>query len=256
MIAQFLPLRRLGTEKRAAGEDQIAAPVEQILVYEEVFLFGTDGGRDAGGVHPAEQMQNSDGLPVQRLHGTEERRFLVQRFAAPGTVRRRDAEDMILNESIGSRIPGGVAPGLKGGTQTAVGQGRSIRLAADQFLAGKLLDDRSAGHGADKCVVLFGGDGIQGLEPVGVMGGAPLQGPVLHCVGNDAGDLRIQTAAFVDGFMQGFVGFLRKALAHDRIVKYVDSEKFFHRGHGKSLLYLCDHRFHGPHPPGLLPVLR
>ena len=37
---------------------------------------------------------------------------------------------------------------------------------------------------ADKCVMFFCGDAGKGLEPVGVMGGAVFNSPVLHGFGN------------------------------------------------------------------------
>jgi hypothetical protein len=39
----------LGAEKRTAGKDQVFALVEQLLIYNEIFLFGTDRGGDSLG---------------------------------------------------------------------------------------------------------------------------------------------------------------------------------------------------------------
>ena len=146
MVTELLALRRLRAEKRTAGKYQVAAAIEKIPVYKEIFLLRSDSGRNAGSVHPAEKMKNTNRLPVQGLHGTQERRFFVQRFTAIGTIGSRDTEDMILDESIGGWIPGSVAARFEGGAKAAVGKGRSVGFSADQFLSGKLLDYGASGQ--------------------------------------------------------------------------------------------------------------
>ena len=245
MIAQLLPLGGGGAEKRAAGEDQVAAFVIQLFFNQEILLLRSHGWHDAGGVQPAEKLQDADGLFVEGFHGAQQGGFLVQGFSAVGAVSRGNAQDMLLDEGIGSRVPRSVTPGFKGGTEAAAGQRGSVCLAADQFLAGKLLDHAAAVHGRDERVVLFRSDGIQRLKPVSIMGGALFDGPVLHGVGYDAGDLGIQTATLVNCLMEGFVGFLRETLTHDGIIEHINPEIFFyerHRNHTFQYIVLIQFR--------------
>ena len=67
--------------------------------------------------------------------------------------------------------------------------------------------------------MLFSGDAGHGLEPVGKVGSALFDCPVLHGVGNDIGNLQIQVLAVLDGFLQGFVGLLGKPGLHCGVVK-------------------------------------
>ena len=92
VVVHFLTLGRLCTEQCSAGEHQIFAFFVHLLVDEEVFLFGSDGGADAFDVGVAEETEYAESLFVQRFHGTEQRRLFVKRFAAVGTERGRDAE--------------------------------------------------------------------------------------------------------------------------------------------------------------------
>ena len=63
------------------------------------------------------------------------------------------------------------------------------------------------------------------------MGGAALERPVLHGVGNDTGNLGVETASLVNGFVKGFIGFLRETLVHDSVVKHIDPEILINEGH-------------------------
>ena len=46
LVFQFLALGRLGAEEGAAGGDQVGAGEVEVLVDQEVFLLGADGGED------------------------------------------------------------------------------------------------------------------------------------------------------------------------------------------------------------------
>ena len=63
--------------------------------------------------------------------------------------------------------------------------------------------------------MLFGGEASEGLEPVGVMGCAVFDGPVLHRRGDDIGQVRLKTLAVDDGPLETLEDVLREALLHD-----------------------------------------
>ena len=83
-------------------------------------------------------------------------------------------------EGRAGRVPGGVAAGLEGGAQAAGGEAGSVGLALHQLGAGEVEDHPAAAVRRHERIVLLGGESGQGLEPVGVVRGAVLDGPVLH----------------------------------------------------------------------------
>ena len=226
MVIQFLALGRTRAEQSAAGIDQILALVIQIPVDEEIFLLRPNCRRDLFHVDVSQQPQHALGLPVDRLAGAQQRRFLIQRVAAVAAKRGGNAQGAVLDKGVAGGVPGGVAPGLEGRPQSARGEGRSVRLATHQLLAAKLHDGPAAVDGRQKGIMLFRGDTRHGLEPVGVMGGPFFYRPVLHGVRHHAGDLQVQALALGDGTVEGFIGLLGQALTHDRVVEYQASEGF------------------------------
>ena len=61
---------------------------------------------------------------------------------------------------------------------------------------------RPSARRREKRVVLLGGDAGHRLEPVGVVRGAVLDGPVLQRGGDDVGDRRVERLALRDGAPQ------------------------------------------------------
>ena len=238
MVVQLLPLRRLRAEERAARVEQVLALIVKRLVDEEIFLLRADRRAHSpdGGV--AEELQNAQALLVDGLHGAQQRRFLVERLAAVGTERGRDIEHMILDEREGRRVPCGVASGLKRGAQTAGGEAGRVRLALNQLLAGKLHDNAAACGGRDERVVLLRRDAGHGLEPVGKMRRAELNGPVLHGIGHNVGRSQIEPLALVDSRVDVLEDLLRQLLLHNRFAEYVTTKEIRYRLHKKSLTFL------------------
>ena len=224
MIVQFLPLWRLGPVQGAAGDDQVGPFEIKGFVDQKIFLLGAHGGIDPHGGLIAEQTQNAKGLLIQGLHGTQQRRFFVQRLPAVGAVRRGNIQGLVLHKSIAGGIPRCIAPRLKGGTQSARRERAGVRLAADQLLAAELTQHLAVFRRADEGIVLFGGHAGHGLEPVRIMGRALFQRPVLHGVGDHPRQAGIQRTAFFNGPPERFIGFLGQAVLHDRIVKAVFAE--------------------------------
>ena len=179
-----------------------------------------------GDVEVSEKPQDAQGLPVQRLHGPEQRGLFVQGFAAVGAEGRRDAQHLALDKSVGGGVPGGVASRLKGGAQPAGGEGARVRFPADELLAGKLHDDAAVGRRRDKAVMLLRRHAGEGLEPVGKVGCAVLHGPVAHGGGNSVCHLGIKRLALFHGLLHGVVDLAGKAGFHGAVVKYKTAEGF------------------------------
>ena len=234
VVVQLLPLGGLGTEQRPAGVDQIPALLVQRLVDQEVFLLRADRRRHVLDLLAAEQLQHPESLPVQRLHAAKEGRFLIQRLSAVGAERRGDAERFALDESVAGGVPCRVAPRLEGGAQTAGGEGGGVRLAADQLLAGEFHDHSAVRRGSDKAVVLLRRDPGQGLEPVGEVGRAVLNCPVLHGGGHRVGNGGVQLRSLLNGVLQGMIYFPGQASLHHAAVKDHASKYFRYGRHSES----------------------
>ena len=235
VVIQLLAPGSLGAEEGPAGEAQVLAFHVVLPVDEEVLLLGAHLGRDPAGLGVAEEPQDAHGLAAHLVHGAEEGGLLVQGLAGVGAEDRGDAEGGVLDEGEGRGVPGGVAPGLKGGPQPAGGEGGGVRLAPDQLLARELHHDLAPAVGGDEGVVLLGGDAGHGLEPVGEVGAALLRGPLLHGLGDLVGDGEIQGRALGDAALPGGVGRGGKALSHRVLVEDQAAEelgKFFRCAHG------------------------
>ena len=80
-----------------------------------------------------------------------------------------DAQDIVLDKGGASGIPSGVATGLEGGAQAAVGEAGGIGLALDEVLARKLGNGGAVVVGLQEAVVLLGSNARKRLEPVRVV---------------------------------------------------------------------------------------
>ena len=227
VILQLLPLRAPRAQKRAAGENQVGALLIIFLVDQEILLLGANGRRHAADPL-AKERQHAAGLLADGLHRAQQRRFLIQNLARVRAERRRDAERVILDERIARRVPRGIAARLERRAQAARGEGRRIRLAPHQLLAGKLHDDRAIRAGRNEGIMLFCGDARHRLEPMGEVGRALLDGPVLHGVGHHARDLRVQCRALPHGLLERFIHVLGQSLLHNGLVKDHASKQLGH----------------------------
>ena len=205
VLLQFLAFGRRGTEQRAAGQHKVKPFFVILFADQEKLLFGAD--RRIHTVHfLAEKFEHPAGLVADRLHRTQQRGLFIQRFTGIGAERRRNAEHFVFDKGVARRVPGGVAAGFGGGAQPAGGEARSVGLALDELFARKFHDGGTVRLRAHKAVVLFTGDAVQRLEPVGVVGGAFFDGPALHDAGHDIGDIQIKRLAFFDRGLQALVG--------------------------------------------------
>ena len=135
VVIQFLSLGGLGTEQSPAAEDQILPLFVHGLVDQKILLLRAYAGTDALDVLITEELQDPKGLLVQRLHGSQQRRFLIQSFPAVRAESCGDTQGMAFDESIGGGVPGGIATGLKGGPQTAGGEGGGGAMKPSCFSA-------------------------------------------------------------------------------------------------------------------------
>ena len=113
-------------------------------------------------------------------------------------------------------VPRGVAAGLEGGAEAAGREARRVGLALHQVGAGEVEHHPALPVRRDQRVVLLGGESGKRLEPVGEVGGAVLDGPVLHRGRHHVGHLGIERLAQLDGPHQALEHLLRQPLAHDR----------------------------------------
>ena len=224
MVVQLLPLGGLGAEEGAPGVDQVLPLFVHVLIYQEVLLLRANGGLDGSDLRVAEELQHPHTLAVDGLHGAQQGGLFIQRLPAVGAEGGGDAQHVVLDKGVGGGVPGGVAPGLKGGPQAAGGEGAGVRLSLDQLLAGKLHDHLAPVHRGDEAVMLLGGDAGHGLEPVGEVGGPLLNGPVLHGVGHHGGGGAVQPLALVHGALHLFEHILGQAGAHHGVVEDVAAE--------------------------------
>ncbi len=200
---------------------QVGTGEEEAAVDQEVLLLGAGEGDDRVGVGVAEELQDPLGLGRHRLLRAQERGLVVERLAGHGDEHRRDAQRVPVGvlEDVGRAggVPARVAAGLERGPEAAVREAGGVGLTLDERLAGELGDRGAVGVGLEEAVVLLGREPGQGIEDVGVVGRALLEGPVLHGRGDDVGHDRIEGLGVVDGAEQRLVDQLRESLLHHRL---------------------------------------
>ena len=225
LVAELLPLGRTRAKERAPRHLQVGTGKIVIVVDAEIFLLQPGKGDDGQLRLDAEDLEHAPGRPIERLTGAQQRGLLVQRHARPREEHGGDAEEGpvgVLHDVGGARhVPGGVAARLKGGAQTAGREGGSVRLAANEHIAGKFGDDAAVAVGHEEAVVLLRRLAGERIEDVGEMRGALLDGPVLHDSGHGVGDGRVHALAEGDGLVQGLVHVLGQTGAHGLVVKDV-----------------------------------
>ena len=231
VVLEFLSLGGLGSEKRPAREDEVAAFEESARVDEEIFLLGSDGGQHLFRFS-AEESEQTDCLFADGFHGAEKRSLFVEGVPVVTAERRGDAQRRVLDEGVGSGIPRGVAARFECGAQTAAGEGAGVGLAFDEFLAVELHDHAAVAVGSDEGVVLLGGQTRHGLEPVSKVSDALFHRPVLHGAGYDIGDFEGEGTVLFATLFELVVGAFGQALAHYGVVENHTAENFghYHRG--------------------------
>ncbi len=228
VVVELLALGRLRAEERAPGVEQVGARQEEVAVDQEVLLLGSAVGHDVLGVGVAEEVEHPLGVDRHRLLRAQHRGLVVERLAGHRDEDRRDAQrvavGVLQHVRRAHHVPAGVAARLEGVAQPTVGEARGVGLALDQGLAGERRERRAVADRVEEAVVLLRGQAGQRVEDVGVVGGALLQGPVLHRRGDRVGDLGVERAGLLDGGQDGLVDALRQTLLHRREAEDVLAE--------------------------------
>ena len=220
VVVQLLSLGGLCAEQGPAAHPQVLPLGVLGLVHQEVLLLRPHLNHHPFGRRVPEQAQDSHRLAADLVHGPQKRRLLVQGLAGVGAEDGGDAEATLLDEGKRGGIPGGVAPGLKGGPQTAGGEGGGIRLTPDQLFSGEFHEDLAAAGRGNEAVVLLRRDAGHGLEPVGEMGGAFFHGPLLHGLSDLIGGGEVQGRPLRHALLPGAVRRRGETLLHSAFVKY------------------------------------
>ena len=210
MVVQLLSLRRHRAKESPPGIDQVLPPKVFFPVDKKVLLLCADRGLYGAGTRIAEEAEQAERLPAERLHGAKERCLFVKRLSGKGAKRRRNAESHILplppEEGGACAVPDRIAPGLKGGPEPAGGKGGGIRLAPDKLPSGKFEDRLPLGiHGGEEAVVLLRRNAVQGLKPVGIMARSILYGPLPHRLCHGIRDRRVQLIALLHGLSEPLI---------------------------------------------------
>ena len=219
MVLQLLPPGGLCAEQGPAAHSQVLPLLIEGLVNQKILLLRPYLGSDPLRLCVAEEPEDADRLAADLVHGPQKRRLLVQGFAGVGAEDGGDAQAALLDEGKGGGIPGGVAPGLKGGPQTAGGEGGGIRFTPDQLFSGEFHEDLAAAGRGNEAVVLLRRDAGHGLEPVGVVGGALFHGPLLHGLGDLIGGGDIQRRSICNALLPRLIGRRGQALLHGVLIE-------------------------------------
>lgn len=223
VLIELLAFARRRAEERTTGHDQVVAAFVILFSDEEILLLGADRSDDLVAVF-AEETQHALCLRVDRAHGAQKWRLLVERFAGVGAEGRGDAEHLVLDEGRARGIPRSIATCFEGGAKATVWKARGIGLALDELLAREGHDGRAIAHGVQEAVVLFGGDARKRLEPVRIMRGTVFDRPFFHGVRDHVRHLDIERLSLFDRFREVLVRLGWETLLHDVVVEDQGSE--------------------------------
>ena len=202
VVVELVPLRRLGSEQRAPGREQVGPFEVVLLVDQEVLLLGAHRREDALGVIDPEQCQRAHRRAGQRVHRAQQRDLVVQRLARPRGERGGDAEQrpvrVLQDEGRARRVPRGVAARLERRPDPARGERGGVGLSLDQLLAGELGDRGAVADRPVEGVVLLGRRARERLEPVRVVRRAALHRPVLHGQRDGVGQRGVERLALLE----------------------------------------------------------
>ena len=218
VVVQLLATWRFRTEKGTAGVNQVFTFFPHFFIYEEIFLFRANSTVDADSIN-AEQLQQLAGCFADCIHGTQQRSLFIQHFAGVGAEGCRNAQAVIFDKCIGSRVPCCIAAGFKGCTQAAGREAGSIRLALNQLFAGEVHNNTAFGSRRNEAFMLFSSNTGHRLEPMGEMSAAMLQSPVLHSIGDDISNFQIQRSACQHCCLICLIGCSRQTVLHNAFVK-------------------------------------
>ena len=226
VVIHFLTLRSWCAKQSSSAELQIVSLIKQLFINQEILLFRTNGGDNAGHIFISEEFQDTQRLAVDGFHRTQKRGFGIKCLAAVGTECGRDAECIVFNKCRGGWIPGCITSCLKGGTKSAGWETGCIRFALYQLFAGEIHDNFAIANRVDETVVLLSSDAGHRLEPVCEMSCTIFNGPFLHCNCDCICNVEIQMAAIFNRFAECLINISRQFAFHDFVVEYKTSIQF------------------------------
>ena len=126
VVFKLLVLRRRSAEQGASGLHEVGTCEVEVLVDQEVLLFGAECDFRHMFAGFAEAADHAFDSLCKSRRGFQQRGLLVKGFAGVGAERSRDAERCAVRVTFDERraggIPCGVSAGFEGGAETAGGE--------------------------------------------------------------------------------------------------------------------------------------
>ncbi len=126
VVFHLLAFGGFGPKQRASGGKQVRTLVIEVVIDQEIFLFGPCGGDDHLFGLIAKELEDALGLLIESLHGAQERGFSVEGFTRPRNKGCGDAKGRTVGgfEKVGGAcdVPSGVSACFEGLADTACGE--------------------------------------------------------------------------------------------------------------------------------------
>ena len=213
VVLELLVLCRLVSHEGASRKHEVGACRPEALVDEEELLLPAQVGVYMLDILVEIAADLRGGL-VDGGDGTQQGHLVVERLASVCDEYGGYAECRVDDEGGRRGVPGRVSSGLEGVAYAAVGERRGIGFLLCQHLARECLEDGTLAVGIREGVVLLGRAARQRLEPVGIVVGAVVEGPLAHAGGDAVGQLELEWGAFLHGVEQRHVGMIFDISAH------------------------------------------
>ena len=240
VVFHLLILGAVVPHEGASGEQEVGARGVEAFVDEEVLLFPTEVGVYAHRL-VVEVGTNGFGGAVHCGDRLFERGFVVEGFAGVADEDGGNHQRVVDDEDGAGGIPRRVAAGFEGGADAAVGERGGVGLLLHKEFTGEVFDHAALAVVLHEGVVFLGRALGEGLEPVGIMRDAHLDGPLLHALCDGIGGVHIKRASGVEGFGVALIDFEGKILAHLLLVENVGGvirrRTFGRCGHGDGAFF-------------------
>ena len=223
VVVHLLVLAALVPHQGAARQEEVGACGIEALVNEEIFLLPTEVGADALHIG-AEIAGYGSGGAVDGSQGFLERCLVVKGLARVGDKYGGNHQRVADDENGRGGVPGGIAAGLEGGADAAVGETGSVGLLLHEFLAAEVFYHAALAIVLYEGVVLLGRTFGERLKPVGAVCGTHFHGPTLHALGHLVGHAECERCALFYGFAQFAIGVEGQVLEHLLLVEHVACE--------------------------------
>ena len=125
------------------------------------------------------------------MEGAQQGSLIVEGLTCIGDEDGGDTKGVVDDEHGRRGIPSRIAAGLEGVADTSIGERRGVGLLLDEQFAAEVLHHASLAIVLHEGIVLLGSTLRQWLEPVGIVGGTHLQGPLFHTLGHGISDAAV-----------------------------------------------------------------